>query len=181
MNKILIPLAPGFEEIEAVTLIDILRRAEIEVTTAGLTPGAVTGSHHITIMPDILLSKINKGDYDMLLLPGGQPGTDNLKKNNLLIELIRYFQKCGKTIAAICAAPSVLAAAGVLNGKNVTSFPEYADKLGEVRYSEDRVVIDGSVMTSRGAGTAAEFAFSIIEYFKDKASAEKIKKVMLYK
>ncbi len=181
MHKILIPLSPGFEETEAITLIDILRRAKINVTTAGLTAGPITGSHNIAVIPDTPLSKIDKDAFDMILLPGGQPGTDNMLKNDTVIEIIRDFQNNNKITAAICAAPSVLAAAGILDGKNVTSYPGYEEKLGKVNYSKQSVVIDGTVMTSRGAGTAAEFAFAIIALLENRETANKIKKAMLYK
>ncbi len=180
MARILVPLAPGFEEIEAVTIIDILRRGGLEVVTAGLSAIPVTGSHHITIQADTTLNSIEPLDFDMMVLPGGQPGTENLKSDPRILEFLQLFQSKSLRYGAICAAPSVLAAAGVIQGLRVTSFPGYEDKLGSVRYTTNRVEQDGKVLTSRGAGTAAEFALAIVAEFKGQETADKLKASMLY-
>lgn len=181
MPRIIIPLAQGFEEIEAVSLIDILRRGKLTVTTAGLDNLMVTGSHGITLQADSLLADIRAEEYDMMVLPGGQPGTDNLKNDPRITEMLQYFFRKGLAYGAICAAPSVLAAAGVLRGRKVTSFPGYETQLGQVDYSQERVVTDGQVLTSRGAGTAGEFALEIVAYFQGQDTARQLREAMLYK
>ena len=118
MKKVLVPLAPGFEELEAVTIIDLLRRAEIDVTVAGLEEGAVTGSRGTRILPDTLLAQSTDSDYDMIVLPGGLPGADNLNSDSRIHALLQQMSDQGKYIAAICAAPKVLATAGLLNRIN---------------------------------------------------------------
>ncbi len=180
MAKILVPLAPGFEEIEAVTIIDILRRAQLDVTTVSLGTLEVTGAHNISIRCDSSIDSIQSKDYDMMILPGGQPGTDNLKADDRVIKLLQEFAQADKMYGAICAAPSVLAHAGLIQDKTVTSFPSYADKLGRVHYTEKRVALDHKVITSRGAGTAGEFALAIVALFKGQGIADQLQGSMLY-
>ena len=120
MAKVLIPVAEGFEEIEAVTIADILRRAEIEVVIAGLLPGTVVGAHKVSIVPDTTIDTVNGAAFDMIILPGGQPGTDNLNADPRIHVLIKEFADHNKMIGAICAAPIILATAGLLRGKKVT-------------------------------------------------------------
>ncbi|MCG8433639.1 MAG: DJ-1/PfpI family protein [Gammaproteobacteria bacterium] len=165
MAKVLVPLADGFEELEAVTIIDLLRRAGIEVNVAALQGGTVTGSHGITITADNSLDQALHGEYDMVVLPGGQPGADNLEADSRLCELLRKMANSGKFTAAICAAPKVLAAAGLLENKTATSFPGYLDRMdiAGMNYSDKAVVRDGKVLTSRGPGTAMDFALTLIE------------------
>jgi len=165
MSRVLVPLAQGFEEIEAVTLVDLLRRAGIEVHTAALDGPRVTGSHGIAVMADIALDAARVDDYDMILLPGGLPGADHLKADARVVSLLRRFAADGRYTAAICAAPGVLAHAGLLEGRAATSFPGFltADSAPGIRLHEDAVVIDGKVATSRGPGTAMEFGLALIE------------------
>jgi 4-methyl-5(b-hydroxyethyl)-thiazole monophosphate biosynthesis len=125
MSKVLVPLADGFEEIEAVTIVDLLRRAGVEVRTASLAGREVTGSHGITVMADSGLDEVEAGDYDMIVLPGGMPGTTHLKSDSRVARLLRQFAESGRYTAAICAAPSVLAHAGLLEGRKATSFPGF--------------------------------------------------------
>jgi 4-methyl-5(b-hydroxyethyl)-thiazole monophosphate biosynthesis len=162
MKRVLIPLAPGFEEIEAITVIDILRRAGIEVISAGTVPGPITASRQTKHLPDCLLADIVHDHFDMLILPGGQPGTTNLRQDPHLAALLRRV----RPIAAICAAPTILAAYGLLAGKTVTSHPSVRDEIRKVAgtVSEERVVVDGDLITSQAAGTAMEFAFRLVEY-----------------
>ena len=127
MAKVLVLLAPGFEEVEAVTVIDLLRRAEISVTVAGLKTDQIEGSHKIEIKTDANFQDIDPEDYDVLVLPGGQPGTYNLASNAWVIETIRAFDRQKKLIAAICAAPTVLNKSGILKNRRVTSFPSEKD------------------------------------------------------
>jgi len=165
MSRVLVPLAEGFEEIEAVTLVDLLRRAGIEVHTASLDGPRVTGSHGIAVLADIALDAARVGDYDMVVLPGGLPGADHLKHDARVISLLRRFAADGRFTAAICAAPGVLAHAGLLDGHAATSFPGFLtpESAPGIRLSEAPVVVDGKVATSRGPGTAMEFGLTLIE------------------
>jgi protein deglycase len=163
--KVLVPLAPGFEEIEAITIIDILRRAGIEVVTAGTIPEHIVASRGTRHLPDCLLDDVKAVDFDMLVLPGGQPGTNNLRADPRIQHIIQDIRRRSGRVAAICAAPGILAAYGVLDGCAATSHPVARDEVAArvARYSEDRVVVDGSIVTSRSAGTAMEFAFKLVE------------------
>ena len=165
MKKVLVPLAPGFEEIEAITVIDILRRAGVDVIVAGAQPGPIEASRKTKHIPDCTLDDVRAEDFDMIVLPGGQPGTDNLRRNDRVRQIIQAMQTKQRRIAAICAAPTVLAALGVLDGRAATSHPSVRDEIAGAtsRYSEERVVVDGPVVTSRAAGTAMEFAFKLVE------------------
>ena len=165
MSRVLVPLAEGFEEIEAVTVVDLLRRAGIQVQTASLDGPRVTGSHGITVLADIALDAAMADDYDMIVLPGGMPGAEHLKNDPRVVSLLRRFAADGRYTAAICAAPSVLAHAGLLEERAATSFPGFlnAGSAPGIRLSEDAVVVDGKVVTSRGAGTAMEFGLALIE------------------
>jgi protein deglycase len=179
MPKVVILLADGFEEVEAVAIVDVLRRAEIEVTIAGLHEGPVTSARKVRVLPDTVIDTIRTGDFDMIVLPGGQPGSDNLNNDARVRTLVRDFHTKGKLTGAICAAPYVLANAGILDGRHVTSYPTYRDRLGKVIYEEHSVVEDGNVMTSRGPGTALCFGLSIAEKLVGKEKAQQIKHAML--
>lgn len=165
MPRVLVPLAAGCEELEAVTIIDLLRRAGIDVVTAGLEPGLVKASHGTQLMPDTTLDAALHEDYDMLVLPGGMPGAQHLKDDPRVIGLVQNMAAAGRYTAAICAAPTVLAAAGVLSGKIATGYPGFLEKmhLNDVTLCTDAVVHDGQVITSRGPGTAMDFALYLIE------------------
>lgn len=165
MTRVLVPLADGFEEVEAVTVIDLLRRAGIEVCTAALDTLLVTGSHGITLVADQPLDEAQAGDYDMIVLPGGMPGTESLRNDARVTALLRRLSEQGRYTAAICAAPSVLAHAGLLDGRAATSHPGFLDagSAPGIRLREDAVVIDGKVVTSRGPGTAMDFALALVE------------------
>lgn len=165
MSRVLVPLAEGFEEIEAVTVVDLLRRAGIEVVTAGLSPGAVTGSHGISLLPDMDLDAALEQPFDMVALPGGMPGAANLGADSRVLALLRLLADSGRFTAAICAAPGVLAKAGLLAGKRATCFPGFLgpENAPGTFVLEDAVVEDGKVITSRGPGTAIDFALAIIQ------------------
>jgi 4-methyl-5(b-hydroxyethyl)-thiazole monophosphate biosynthesis len=163
MAKVLVPLANGCEEMEAVTIIDLLRRAGIEVVTAGLKPGIVTASRGVQLVPDVSLDVALQDDYDMVVLPGGMPGATHLKDDARIIELLKKMAAAGRYTAAICAAPMVLAEAGILNGKQATSYPGFLDTVPDVTLSSAAVVQDGKVLTSRGPGTAMDFALALVE------------------
>lgn len=163
MAKVLVPLADGCEELEAVTIIDLLRRAGIEVVSAGLHPGVVKASRGVQLVPDMTLDSALQDDYDMVVLPGGMPGAAHLKSDPRILRLLKDMAAAGKYTAAICAAPMVLAEAGVLEGRQATSYPGFLDGLPGVTVSAAAVVRDGTVLTSRGPGTAMDFALVLIE------------------
>jgi protein deglycase len=165
MARVIVPLAEGCEELEAVTIIDLLRRAGIEVVTAGLKPGIVRASRGTQLMPDMTLDAALQEQYDMVVLPGGMPGAKHLKEDARVLALLKEMAGEGKYTAAICAAPTVLAEAGLLKGKKATSYPGFLDKMAlpDTHYVTDAVVRDGKVLTSRGPGTAMDFALALIE------------------
>ncbi len=165
MPRVLVPLAQGCEELEAVTIIDLLRRAGIEVVVAGLVPGIVKASRGTQLVPDTTLDTALHEEYDMVVLPGGMPGAQHLKDDTRIIALMQKMAATGRYTAAICAAPTVLAAAGVLSGKTATAYPGFLEKMNlpDVTLSTDAVVRDGRVITSRGPGTAMDFALSLVE------------------
>jgi 4-methyl-5(b-hydroxyethyl)-thiazole monophosphate biosynthesis len=165
MARVLVPLAQGCEELEAVTIIDLLRRAGIEVVTAGLDNQPVKASRGVTLIPDTTLDEALSQEYDMIALPGGLPGADNLNQDNRIQAIVKQMASNDKFTAAICAAPKVLATAGVLDGKHATSFPGTLEKLqlNNTTLETHAVVQDGKVITSRGPGTAMDFALALIE------------------
>jgi 4-methyl-5(b-hydroxyethyl)-thiazole monophosphate biosynthesis len=165
MARVIVPLAEGFEEIEAITVIDLLRRAGIEVETAALATRRVTGSHGIAVEADGLLEDLQHQAFDMVVLPGGMPGAEHLKNDPRVLSLLRSFDRQGRYVAAICAAPGVLAHAGLLEGRTATSFPGFlrADSATGIRLSDAPVVSDGRLVTSRGPGTAMDFALALVE------------------
>lgn len=170
MPRVLIPLAQGCEELEAVTIIDLLRRAGMDVITAGLDEQPVTASRGTVLIPDTHLESIRNESFDMIVLPGGLPGADNLRDDPRIIEMLKQHASAGKTVAAICAAPKVLAHAGLLEGRIATSYPGALETLGllNTQLSKAPVVIDGNIITSRGPGTAMDFALTLIESLSGK-------------
>ena len=176
--KVLIPIATGGEELEAVTMINLFRRAGFTVVSAGLGPEnkAVQCARGTMLVPDTTLDQCLKTEYDLLALPGGQPGTDNLRQDPRVLRLIREQVEGGRYVAAICAAPMVLGEAGVLGGRAATSYPGTLESLGlpGIDYKEDPVVVDGKVVTSRGPGTAMDFALTLIELLAGAESRRKV-------
>ncbi|MCK4739705.1 MAG: DJ-1/PfpI family protein [Deltaproteobacteria bacterium] len=181
MKKVFIPIAEGFEEIEAVSIIDVLRRAGIEVVTAGLKSCQVKGANGITLSTDTTLDKIQSSGFDMIILPGGGVGTANLKKDRRVLELLREFSGANLPVAAICAAPTVLAKAGLIDGKKVTCYPGYESELGAGIFSKDRVIVDDGIITSRGPGTAIEFAIKLAEILVGAETAEQLTEGLIVK
>lgn len=178
--KVVLPLAPGFEEIETSAIVDIFRRAEIGVTTAGLKgKGDVNGAHGITFISDSDFNEIKADDYDAIVLPGGNPGFVNLGNDERVLKLVREMHDKGKYIAAICGAPSVLSKAGILKGVQATIYPGLEDMITDANYQEKRVVKDKKIITSQGPGTAIEFAIKLVEVFIGAKKAEEIKKSVL--
>ncbi|HDZ76519.1 MAG TPA: DJ-1/PfpI family protein [Candidatus Omnitrophica bacterium] len=173
LKKALVILADGFEEIEAITSIDILRRGYIDVTVAALSTKVVTGAHGIKISADILLEQFNQ-DIDALVLPGGSPGSENLNKSKKVHEIISKTFKANKVVAAICAAPAlVLEPAGILKNKRATCYPGMEKLFSEdVKFIDEAVVRDGNLITSRGIGAALRFALCIVETLIDKSTAD---------
>jgi 4-methyl-5(b-hydroxyethyl)-thiazole monophosphate biosynthesis len=185
MSKVLVPLAQGFEDMEAITMTDILRRANIEVTTAGLEAGTVTGSRGTVVTPDTTLAQLLESglgtDFDMIALPGGQPGATNLKNDQRIIGLIKEMAAAKKYIAAVCAAPGVLAHAGVLANRRSTAYPGTftAENYPDVIAIDDIVVTDGKIITSRGPGTAIDFSLQLIELLDGKQLRDKVETALV--
>ncbi len=165
MNSTLIPLAPGCEELEAVTVIDLLRRADFDVVTAGLVDGPIIASRRTVLVPDVLLVDMADQLFDLIALPGGLPGAAHLAESKVLGRMLVEQHERGGWIGAICAAPRVLATHGLLAGRRVTSFPGALDEFdgGSFQRVDEPVVIDGHIVTSRGPGTAMDFALTLIE------------------
>ena len=179
--RILIPLAPGFEEIEAITIVDVLRRAGLDVTTAGLTGESITGAHGVTVQADTTMDGIDAKSFDMVALPGGLPGAEHLRDDTRVTGSLKAVHDAGGWAAAICAAPIALSAAGLTCGRKVTSYPGFGEQVNCESYSEDRVVADRRVLTSRGPGTSLEFALAIVEYLVSKECADGLREGMLVK
>ncbi len=178
MARVLVPLASGFEEIEAVTIIDVLRRADIEVVVAGLESGLVTGSHGITVQADVDIDSVLAEDFDLIALPGGMPGADHLQAHAGLLSRLQLQAANNGGVAAICAAPKVLAAGGLLAGRKATSYPGFL-KPGDVDYQELPVVVDGNITTSRGPSTAIRFALQLVEQLAGRQMRETLEEKML--
>jgi 4-methyl-5(b-hydroxyethyl)-thiazole monophosphate biosynthesis len=177
---VLVPLAEGFEEIEAVTIVDVLRRAGLPVVVAGLAPGRCRGSHGIVLDTDCALADVDPATLRTIVLPGGMPGTQHLLEDERVLDLVRALHESRRPVSAICAAPMVLAAAGVLDGRAATSHPSVRDQLGLARVEDRRrVVKDGLVTTSQGPGTALEFALALVEDLVGPAKAESLSQAML--
>jgi len=173
----MVPFAEGFEEIEALTIVDVLRRAGITVDMVGVVGSMITGSHGVKVVMDKRLNAVRADDYDGIVLPGGSPGHINLSKSGALKEMIKQMNSKGKLVAAICASPAVLAKAGVLENKHATIYPGMEKELPYPR--DERVVVDGNVVTSQGPGTALEFALKIVELLKGSGEAAKLRNALL--
>lgn len=174
-------LADGFEEIEALTPLDILRRAGIPVTTVGVGGKTIRGAHNISVVADIETNEMDLSAVSAIILPGGMPGTLNLKADKSVEKAILSANKKGLLIAAICAAPSILGNLGLLGGKNAVCFPGFENELNGAIISEKSVVRSDNFITAAGAGVAAEFGFEILTYLKNEETADNLRKSMLYK
>lgn len=163
MTRVLVPLADGCEELEAVTIIDLLRRAGIEVVAAGLNDGPVTASRGVRILPDMSLDEALEGDYDMVALPGGLPGSDTLAADERVNRILKKMNESGRFVGAVCAAPKVLVRNGILDGKQATAYPGVLQAENHPKISGEAVTLDGQVITSRSAGTVMDFALAIID------------------
>ncbi len=168
-------LATGFEEIEAMGIVDTLRRAGIEVVIAGLQTGAIEGGHGVKVVPDRQIEEVNIEDFDAVILPGGSPGYVNLGNDKRVLDAVRKAFELGKVVAAICGAPSVLAKAGILEGKKATIYPGLETALAGAKHINERVVVDGKIITSQGPGTALEFGVKLVEILAGEKSARELK------
>lgn len=178
-KKVIVPLAEGFEEIEALTIVDILRRANVAVTMAALESLHVTGAHGIVVVADALLKELDGNAFDMIALPGGLPGATNLAADATTQALLKEFDAKGKAIAAICAAPYALKTAGVLK-KSYTCYPGFQAKIAHDGYNaKDKVIHDSNITTSQGPSTAMLFALSLVEQLCSKEVKENLAKDLL--
>lgn len=177
--KVMVPLAEGFEEIEAVTIIDILRRASIDTISVYLKTNPVTGSHGITVTADISFQEAMNIDFNAIVLPGGMPGSTNLKGNPDIISFIQKIHSSGGYTAAICAAPIVLGEAGLLHDKKYTCYPGFETQIAGGEYLSDPVVFDGGIITGRSVGCAIVFALKLVEIFSGAEKSSALKKSML--
>jgi 4-methyl-5(b-hydroxyethyl)-thiazole monophosphate biosynthesis len=174
MPRIIVPLAEGFEEIEAIAVIDILRRADVEVVVAGVGGKSITGSHGITVLCDREIGGCDAANADGIVLPGGLPGATNLRESAAVCDRILEINESGRAVGAICAAPTVLSSLGLLSGRKATCHPNHIQELKDCVYTERAVVVDGNIVTSRGAGTAVQFAAELVRILVSKEKADEI-------
>lgn len=178
--RILTILADGFEETEMIAVVDLLKRGGVDVVLASINEEIVTGGHGVKIVSDCLLSEADFNTFDGVFLPGGGAGVDNLSANAGVISIIRSFNESGKWIIAICAAPALLDIAGIIKGRNVTVYPSCKDKVPSAHYSEEKVVVDNKIVTSRGLGTSIDLGLKLLELFKGREMSLKIKSSVIY-
>lgn len=172
--------AEGFEEVEALTVVDMLRRADVKVCmVSAYNTELVTGAHGISVKMDSGINDIKEGE--MVILPGGIPGVPNLLANKEVTDILKKYYEEDKYIAAICAAPTILDELGIVDNKNVTCYPSCAEKLKKSVYTDDSVTVDGKIITSKAVGTALEFSFKLIEILKDATIAENVKNSVYYR
>ena len=175
-------LAEGFEEVEALTPVDLLRRAGVETRLVGVTGATVCGARGINVVTDLSMDEVDLAKADMLVLPGGMPGTTNLYADKRVTDAVRTMADAGKYVAAICAAPSIiLGGMGLLEGKKATCYPGMEDKLLGANWQEQPVVVDGNFVTSRGVGTAIAFALTLVTILKDEETAKSLANSIVYK
>lgn len=181
MKKIAVMLADGFEEIEAISIIDVLRRAEFEVVTISITEKIeVTGSHQIKILADKLFNDISFELFDMIILPGGMPGARNLNEHAGLREQILNFHEQNKWLGAICAAPLVFGNLGILKNKKATCYPGYENQLHGAVVTAEETEVSGKIITGKGAGVAIQFALKIVEHTKGEHFATELARKMIF-
>ena len=181
MNKVFVFLADGFEEIDGLTVVDLLRRADIDTVTVSIGDSkSIIGSHHIEVKADIMFHEVLEAEGTVFVLPGGMPGTLHLKEHEGLDKLLKKAYANGKYIAAICAAPTVLEKCGLLEGKKATSYPSVQEELKSADYQTDKVVVDQNIITSRGMGTAIEFGAKIVELLQGEQAKEELLESIVY-
>ncbi|HOW82185.1 MAG TPA: DJ-1/PfpI family protein [Spirochaetota bacterium] len=176
--KVLVPLAAGMEEIEAVTIIDVLRRAGIDTVSAALGENPVAGSHGIAVNTDTSIDAIDSGSFGCIALPGGMPGSQNLADDARVNRIIRDIHNRGGILAAICAAPMVLGRAGLLDGKKATCYPGFQHELLGAEYIPGPFILDGNILTGKGPGCAIPFALKLVEMIKGKKESDALKEAM---
>lgn len=182
MSKVYVFLAEGFEEIEGLTVVDLLRRANVETEMVSVMEGKqIKGSHGIKVTADSMFDDADFSDADCLVLPGGMPGTLNLGNHEGLCAALKKQYEAGKMIAAICAAPSVFGQLGFLKGRKAVCYPGFEEKLDGAVVSDAKVAVDGNVTTSRGLGTAIEFSLELIAQLCGKETADKISAGIIYR
>ncbi len=180
MSRVLVPLATGFEEVEGLTVVDVLRRAGVEVVTAAVGEDrTVTGKHGIPVIADRRLAQVADEAFDMVVLPGGVPGVPNLQADETVARVVRAQADAGRWVCAICAAPAVLGDLGLLDGRAATIHPGWRDKLVAGEYREETVVRDGRFVTSRGPGTAMPFALTLAALLVGEETAREVAAAMV--
>ena len=177
--KVAVYFATGYEEVEALSVVDVLRRGNIEVIMVGVTGETVTGSHGISINMDKTIDKVDHSTIDMMVLPGGLPGADNLMANTTLTDNLKKFKEEGKWLAAICAAPSILGRLGLLKGEKAICYPGFEDKLLEAEVVNAKAVLSNKIITGIGPGAALDFALKIVEVIKGKEVVDTLKHQMV--
>lgn len=181
MSKVCVFFGTGYEEIEALTVVDLLRREGIDTDMVSIMEDkVVTGSHKIPVIMDKMLSEVDFGKTDMIVLPGGLAGTNNLEACEPLMEQVDAFVAAGKAVCAICAAPSVLGHRGHLNGKKAIAYPGLEEQLTGAELVYEPAVADGNIITGRGMGCAVEFGLAIVEYLKGKEAKEALAKKIVF-
>jgi len=179
MTRALVPMADGTEEMEAVIVIDTLRRAKWEVVAAGMKKGVITASRGVKIVPDAVFGDVDPSTFDIIIVPGGAKGVETLLKEERLGEAIRRLHRAGKFVAAVCAGPLVLQKAGVLSGRKVTCHPDNAAKITQAEWMNEPVVIDDHIITSQGAGTCFKFALAIISKVDGPEKSQEVARGMI--
>lgn len=177
--KVAVYFGTGYEEIEALSVVDILRRGKVEVTMVGVNGKTVVSSRGVSINMDKTIDEVDHAEIDMMVLPGGVPGVNHLEENSMLIEQLRCFKEQNKWLAAICAAPSILGKHGLLNGEVATCYPGYEKQLIGCQYVEDGVVVSNHIVTGKGAGYSISFALKLLEIIRGEEAANEVKRGML--
>ena len=181
MKRVSVLLADGFEEVEALTVVDLLRRAKVYVDTVSIMDDyTVRGSHGINVQTEDLFDEVNFAEFDRIVLPGGMPGTTNLKAHSGVRKIVKEFADEGKYVAAICAAPTILADLGLLKGKRVTCYPAMEKEIPGAVITRAPVTVDGTIITSRGVGTAIDFALELIQTLEGREKTEEIAESIVY-
>ena len=175
--RLFIPVAEGFEDIEVFSVIDVMRRAGIPIDTVGVSGSVVTSCSGVRVMVDRKMMEIKAEDYDGVIIPGGSKAVDILKRTNSLLEIIKKLDNKQKLVAAICAAPTILAKLGILEERKATVYPGLERELPKPR--DDKVIVDKNIITSQGPGTAIEFSLKIVEFLKGEAKAEQIRRDLI--
>lgn len=181
MKRAVMLFAEGFETVEALMVVDILRRAKVEVTMASITEEEqVRSSHGVLVAMDAVLGEVELLSYDAIILPGGMPGTTNLGESNAVKKAVLAMHEAGKIVSAICAAPGVLGGYGLLEGKKACSYPSHECNLKGAQVVRTPVAVDGNIVTSRGLGTAMEFALTLLSLLEGEEKMEQIKEAIVY-